>query len=79
MQKVIFKIPSKCAKKRKMYAGIDGISHSGKTEVWFEFRPGITLSQNIEKGATQLLVSQHFNFKTIFKYFPETYLPRDLP
>ena len=44
-------------KRRKMYAGIDGISHSGKTEVWFEFRPGITSSQNIEKGATQLLVS----------------------
>ena len=62
-----------------MYAGIDGILRSGKTEVWFEFRPGITSSQNIEKGATQLLVSQHFNFKTIFKYFPETYLPRDLP
>ena len=45
---------------------------SGKTEVWFEFRPGITSSQNIEKGATQLLVSQHFYFKSILKYLPET-------
>ena len=41
---------------------------SGKTEVRFEFRPGITSSQNIEKGATQLLVSQHFYLKTILKY-----------